>query len=157
MSIKSNPTPTASMQAEKCDACGVDMGPQSKAYCAQCFEKDDDEDDEDEKKKKEDEAKSLGLAPTASADERRARVASLVQFEQRVVALSGTTSAAEAIGKIGVSVESLRELSDLRADLGKERSEGVRRDLRATLEAGLDKNTIDLGTIQEKARRRPSR
>lgn len=151
MSTKSNPTPTASMQAEKCDACGVDMGPQSKSYCSQCFEKDDDdEDDEDEKKKKEDEAKSLGLSPSASNDERRARVSDLVQFEQRVVALTGTASSAEAIGKIGKSVESVNELTNLRTELGKERSEGVRRDLRATLETGLDKKTIDLGTIQKK-------
>lgn len=126
-------TPAASMGGEKCDGCGADMGPQSKAYCAQCFDDDDDDSDEEE-------ARALGLEPTASRSARLERIGVLATLERDLVAATGASSSAELLDKVKASAT---ELATAKMDT-------QRRELRATLSAGLDRGTLTLGAIQKK-------
>ncbi len=136
----STPGPSASMSTEKCDGCGDDMGANSKSFCAKCF--DDEEDDEEE-------AKALGLEPKASRADRLSRVASLVDFEKHLIEMSGTKTAAEAKGKIATALADSTALAGVRTELATMTTSVIKRDLRATLETGLDKKKLDLGRIQK--------
>jgi ClpP class serine protease len=128
----------------QCKGCKEMMGGSADAYCAKCSTDDDDEPDGDED---EDEAKALGLNPRATAAERRARMVELVELEKTLLEATGTTKAAAAMGRIAAGAQALTELAGLRAD-------GLRRDLRATLERGLSGANgqaprLTLGAIQK--------
>lgn len=129
----------------KCAGCKESMGPSADAYCSKCAVDDDDEEDEED-------AKALGLDPKASIGARRARMAALVDFERGALAAlaiePGAGAHATAIGKIATALKSHGEIATLRSD-------GVKRDLRATLERGLqgapgDAPRVSLGEIQKK-------
>lgn len=140
MSVKQRETAVttaASMATEKCDGCGDDMGMTAKSYCATCM--DDDEE----------ECKALGLPEKSVRKDRLARIASLVDFEAHVIEATGTKTAAEARGRIGNAVADRVSLEQLRSELAKATSDGIKRDLRATLETGIEKKKLSLGVIQK--------
>ncbi len=138
--VASTTAPAASMSNAKCDGCGTPMS--GNAYCQSCM--DDDDDDEDEE-----EAKALGLSEKATRADRLARVAALVDFEKHLVEMTGTKSASEAKGKIATAIADAAAVAGLRAELAASAAEGIKRDLRATLEAGLEKKKLSLGGIQK--------
>jgi ClpP class serine protease len=121
MTIKaatSAPSPTASMQTEKCDGCGTPMSGNS--YCQSCFDDDEDEDDEEE-------AKALGLDAKATRAQRIARAAELRDFEgsvcaatkvERAAALGIVTAGMLAIAEQAAAVEAAEKAAKATLQVG---------------------------------------
>lgn len=134
----------------QCAGCNEMMGPSAQAYCAKCAEDDnDDEPDGDEG-----EAKALGLDPKVSAAARRERVMALAELERDVMSALGATKSTEIRSKLAAAVESHAAIGELRKRAAAAVAEGVRRELRATLERGLagapgKPATLSLGAIQK--------
>lgn len=81
---------------------------------------------------------------TISADE----LGDLRSFRAQVLARTGAASAEEALGKVAAGAEALRDLPGVRAELATVKADLIRRDLRATLDKGLDDKRLTLGSIQ---------
>jgi ClpP class serine protease len=119
-----SPAPTASMSDGKCDSCGKELSGSAKIYCKGCYDEPDGDEGGDEEAKA-----SKG-------------------FRSQVFATLGVATAAEAIGKITAGAEALSEVPGLREQLAIAQTDGRRRDLRATLEAGIASKRLSLGRIQ---------
>lgn len=119
----------------KCSDCGIEMGPDDSSYCSAC-------------KGGASTASALGLPAGASVEQMTARATALAGLEARIFALTGTTSAEEAIGRIAAGAEALRDSQALRQDLAKVQAAERRRELRAVLERGLGERRLSLGAIQ---------
>lgn len=139
--IMANPiSPTAGDAPEwQCAGCNEMMGPSAKSFCAKCAE--DDEDDTDEE-----DAKALGLELKASTGARRIRMASLVDFERRVLETTG--------GDQKQALERITEGATARTEIAKVRADGLKLELRSTLERGLQgtagqQGRLSLGAIQK--------
>jgi ClpP class serine protease len=132
---------SASMQTEQCDACGSKMTGNS--YCQGCY---DDEDDDEE------ECKALGLDAKATRKDRIERMSSLVKFEELArgaISAAPHLTSGEVVGKIAAGFSALTDLSAVRAELATVAAEGIKRDLRSTLEAGIAAKKLSLGAIQK--------
>lgn len=146
-----------------CSKCGSAIGPDDPAYCKGCM-------DGGTKAT----AKALGLDESASAEQVRERSAALLKFEGHILAATGAknldgalaaiaddsqfrarglaatgaATADEAHGVIVAAMESHKALPGVQKDLATAQATLIRRDLRATLEKGLDDKRISLGTVQ---------
>jgi len=127
--------PGATMGDAKCDGCGKEMAGSDAIYCTTC------------KDAAGEDAKALGLPATATATERRARMTVLVALEQTVLTTTSASSSAAAVGALAAMAESHRALPSVRADLVRLQGEGVKRDLRSALEAGVASKKLSPGRI----------
>ena len=71
----------------------------------------------------------------------------LVALEQTVLTTTGASSSAAAVGALAAMAESHRALPNVRADLVRLQGEGVKRDLRSALEAGIASKKLSPGRI----------
>jgi signal peptide peptidase SppA len=92
---------------------------------------------------------ALGLDAKATVEQVKARAVALVEFERHLVEMTGVKTAAEAVGKVATAMADAAQLAGVRAELATVAAEGIKRDLRATLESGFDKKKLSLGAIQK--------
>ena len=76
------------------------------------------------------------IAVSADADEAtvKATATALAEFARHTIESLGASNASEARGKLGAAVEALATNATLAADNARMRADGIKRDLRATLE-----------------------
>jgi ClpP class serine protease len=93
-------------------------------------------------------AAAFGLSAEATEDQLLAVATALASSQREMLAATGTATIEEARGKIIAGSEALEQLEQLRGELATAKADGIRRDLRATLELGLKEKRLSLGAIQ---------
>lgn len=91
----------------------------------------------------------LGLPEDSTTEQVEAAATARIDAHANLLQVLGAANDAEARAKALAGTEALAELGGVRADLAKERTAGIARDLRATLEKGLDDKRLSLGRIQK--------
>jgi hypothetical protein len=117
--------PAASVNDKKCDGCARSMDDDDDTYCRACHSESD---------AMRSALSLIGIEAKAPVAQVVARLSQLASFEREILTMTGGTTPAAALGKIGAGVEALGEVTKLRASAETQRAQALQKEFRAALD-----------------------